>query len=50
MSDHDHKSVWIGAGVVILLTAIGLYLVDSMRCDPMYADSALALSNRACRK
>jgi len=44
------KDFLIGLGVILLLTAIGLYLIGRMRCDPMYADSAMALGNQVCRK
>jgi hypothetical protein len=44
------KDFLIGLAVIALLTAIGLFFINKMRCDPMYADSALALSNRACRE
>jgi len=46
---NHYRDVLIGLGVVVLLTAIGLFILDAMRCDPMYADGAMALGNQACR-
>jgi hypothetical protein len=44
----DHRrAALVGLVVVAILLALGLYLVDRMRCDPLYSDRALAGSS--CR-
>ena len=45
---HNPKGVWIGLAVGIVLILAGYWVVDTMRCDPMESDLALA-GDKACR-
>lgn len=45
---HSPKGVWIGLALVVVLVVAGLWIVDSLRCDPLSSDIAL-LKKDACR-
>lgn len=45
---HNPKGIWIGLALAVALVAAGWWVIDTLRCDPLESDLALARSN-ACR-
>jgi CHASE3 domain sensor protein len=45
---HNPAAVWLGLAVVVILVVGGLFLINSMRCDPFFSDAGAAHS-RSCR-
>jgi hypothetical protein len=45
---YNPAAFWVGLLVLLALLGIGWFVVDSMRCDPFYSDSAM-VRDRACR-
>jgi len=44
----DPRAVWIGLAVVLVLAVGGWFLIDAMRCNPLFSNSGLVQS-RDCR-
>ena len=42
------RGVWIGLVVVLILMVAGIWVIDSLHCDPLASDIAL-LKKDACR-
>lgn len=45
---HNPMGVWIGLAIVVLLVAAGMWVFESLKCDPLESD--LALQKSSCSK
>lgn len=44
---HNPRGVWIGLALVVILVAAGMWVFESLKCDPMESDLALG-KNSSC--
>ena len=47
--DHNPMSVWIGLALVVALVAAGMWVFESLKCDPLESDLAL-VKKSSCSK
>ncbi len=45
--DHNPMGVWIGFALVVALVAAGMWVFESLKCDPLDSDLAL-VKKSAC--
>lgn len=46
---HNPMGVWIGLALVVILVAAGMWVFESLKCDPMESDLALG-KNTSCSR
>lgn len=46
---HNPMGVWIGLALVVILVAAGLWVFESLKCDPLESDLALVKKTSCSR-